>query len=737
MPERYTEAIMKFMSSRGYQPLKPRRLARQLGIADEDYDSFRQAIKRLRDAGRVVLGAKDALTLPEMGRQVTGVFRANPRGFGFVVPETPTSHGDLFIPEEAAGGALTGDIVVAAVKRRGRREGKALYAGEIVEIVKRGQNRFVGTLQRAESAWFVLPDGSAMTRPIVIRDVGTAGPAEGAKVVAEIVDYGKAGELPAGVIVETLGAGGQLAAETLAVIRAHGLRDDFPPEALADARSAVNAFDASAADGREDLTGLTVVTIDPPDARDFDDAVSLTRAADGAVTLGVHIADVSHFVRSGSTLDGEAVARGTSTYFPRRVVPMLPEVLSNGVCSLQEGQRRYCKSAFITYDADAKVAATRFAETVIASSKRLTYAEAQGICDGKTGGFDRKIVELVQGCLELARRIEARRRRAGMLHLDLPEVELVFDGERVVDAVPEDQSYSHTIIEMFMVEANEAVAALFDRLRRPVLRRIHPAPDPTSAKPLAAFVRAAGFRVPPDLSRRDLQDLLAKVKGTPASYAVNLAVLRTFQQAEYSPMTVGHFALASEHYCHFTSPIRRYPDLTVHRMLEAYCRGRLDSRPPEDVSGLTTLGSNMTAAERRSEAAEMELREVLLLQMLEGRVGEEFDGVVTGVANFGIFVQLRRFLIEGLVRMEDLGDDWWDVDARLGQVRGERTGQTYRIGDLMDVRIVAVDTARRQLNLVPVGKAKRSSGKAKKSSAKPKGGKKGKAPTPRRGKRKR
>jgi ribonuclease R len=724
MPDRFVDAIIKSLTARDYQPLKPRQLARRLGVTEEHYGAFREAIKRLRDSGRIVLGAKDALTLPEIGDRVRGVFRANPRGFGFIVPETPNSHGDLFVPEDSTGGAMTGDLVVATVRRRGKREGRALYAGTVVQILQRGQNRFVGTLRRAaldtlrpprgtDVAWFVMPDGAAMSTPIVIRDVpgtatgravagGPAGPAEGTKVVAEIVDYGKRGQLPSGVIVETLGKRGRLEVETRAVIRAHGLADAFSPQALADARTAVEAFNPADTRGRVDLAGLTVVTIDPPDARDFDDAISVQPAAAGCVTLGVHIADVSHFVREATALDDEARARGTSTYFPRTVVPMLPEVLSNGVCSLQEGERRYCKSAFITYDREAEVTAVRFAETVIASSKRLTYQQAQGICDGKTGGYARKVVELMRRSLDLARRIEARRRRAGMLHLDLPEVELIFDDRgRVVDAVPEDQSYTHTLIEMFMVEANEAVAGLFDRLRRPILRRIHPAPDPTSAIGLSAFARAAGHRIPRDLTRRDLQQLLEAVKGSPASYAVNLAVLKTFQQAEYSPMHIGHFALASSHYCHFTSPIRRYPDLMVHRVLADYCRGRLKHRPPEDTAELSRLGEALTAAERRSEAAEGELREVLLLQMLAGRIGEEFDGVVTGVANFGIFVQLRRFLIDGLVHLEDLGDDWWDVDARGGLVRGERTGRAYRIGDLMRVRVANVDEPRRQLNLVP------------------------------------
>jgi ribonuclease R len=722
MPQRYIDAILKYLSDRDYQPLKPRQLARLMGVAEEDYGSFRHAVKMLRDSGRVVMGAKDSLTLPEMGRELVGFFRPNPRGFGFVVPETPNSHGDLFIPPDATGGALNGDLVRARVRKQGRRDGELAFAGEIVEIVRRGNNRFVGTMESSRGAHFVIPDGRRMTTPIVIRDVGTAGPKPGRKVVVEIVKYPEGRELPVGVIVETLGEKGELEVETLGMIRAHGIDDEFTEASLADARKAVDAFDADKADGRSDLRDLTIVTIDPPDARDYDDAISLTRTRDGKLELGIHIADVSHFVVEGTDLDEQARARGTSTYFPRKVVPMLPEILSNGVCSLQEGVDRFAKSAFITYDADANVTATRFCESVIRSSKRLTYTQAQDICDGKTGGYEPAVVELVQQMERLARRIEARRRKAGMLHLDLPEVALEFDdNDKVIDAHPTDDAYTHTIIEMFMVEANEAVAGLFSRLDRPVLRRIHPDPDPASGTQLTTFLRAAGHKVSASLSKRDMQDLLAQVKGRPESYAVNLALLKTFQSAEYSPMQIGHFALASSHYCHFTSPIRRYPDLTVHRMLALYCRGQLDSRPPEDVSALVQLGEHCTTAEKRSEAAENELRELLILQYLATQVGESFRGVITGVANFGIFVQSPQFLIEGLVRIEDLGDDWWLVDAKLGTVRGERTGRKMRIGDLMEVRIAGVDEARRQLNLLPTGKKVETPGREKTGRPKGKG----------------
>jgi ribonuclease R len=707
MPQRYVEAIIKHLSGRGYSPLKPRQLARQLGVGEEDYGTFRQAVRQLQESGRLVLGAKHALTLPQMTNQIIGAYQANPRGFGFVMPQTPNAHGDLFIPPGQNAGAINGDLVRAEVVSRGKRDGRDIFSGRIVEILKRGNSRFVGVLERAEGNWFVLPEGTNLTTPVLVRDVGAAGPAQGAKVVVEIVTYpSAAGELPSGVIVETLGRTGQLEVETLAIIRAHGLEDQFSQAAMDDARSAVARFDPAGDPGREDITGLTVITIDPPDARDFDDAISLARGDRGRWVLGVHIADVSHFVREGSVLDQEARQRATSVYFPRSVVPMLPEILSNGVCSLQEGEDRFCKSAFIAYDEQGNREGTRFADTVIRSTRRLTYLQAQGILDGQVGGYDARVVDLLGRLHRLARAIEARRRKAGMLHLDLPAVELVLnDRQEVVDAQPEDDAYTHTLIEMFMVEANEAVAELTSRLNVPCLRRIHPPPGPNDVGDAAQFIRASGHKLPKEPDRHDLQRLLESVKGKPESYAVNLAVLKTFERAEYSPMNVGHYALASDHYCHFTSPIRRYADLTVHRLLGAHVRGRLDPAAAPSLSDLVKLGEHCTAAERRSDDAQDELREVLLLQMLAKRVGETFDGVVTGVTNFGMFVQLRRFLIEGLIRMEDLGDDWWEVNARNGLVRGQRSGKTYRIGDTMRVTVVAVDQARRQLKLLSEAQA--------------------------------
>ncbi|MCP4377216.1 MAG: VacB/RNase II family 3'-5' exoribonuclease, partial [bacterium] len=641
MPERYVAAILKYMSDREYQPLKPKQLARWMGVDEEAYGTFRASIKRLRDAGQVVMGGGNSLMLPEMPGRVTGFFRQNPKGFGFITPESPNSNGDLFIPPDAVGGAMDGDLVMADARKQSKRGGEELYRGKIIKIIKRSENRVVGELKNTDGKWFVLPDGKQLTRPIIIHDVGAAGAKPDTKVVVEITKYPESGKLPVGVIVEAIGPAGPLATETRAVILAHGLQEEFPEGALSEARAAVASFDPEDASGREDLTAMTIITIDPDTARDYDDAISVQINSDGTWTTGIHIADVSHFVPLGGELDASARSRATSVYFPRKVLPMLPEVLSNGVCSLQEGQKRFCKSAFITYDQYAKVVSTRVAETVICSTKRLTYTQAQDICDGKTDSYATEVVELVRNMETLARKIQSRREADGMLRLDLHDVELVLDDQdRVIDVEPEDDAYTHTIIEMFMVEANEAVARLFASLDRPVIRRVHPSPDPQGTKKFKTFVRAAGHKVPGNLTVKDMQDLLAEVRGKPESRAVNMALLKTMQRAEYSPMQIGHFALASDAYCHFTSPIRRYPDLTVHRMVAEHCRGNLASRPSEDVSELVKLAEECTTASERAEAAEREVTQVLILQLLAKQLGEVHDGVVNGITNFGLFVEL-------------------------------------------------------------------------------------------------
>ncbi|HLL89802.1 MAG TPA: RNB domain-containing ribonuclease, partial [Tepidisphaeraceae bacterium] len=436
--------------------------------------------------------------------------------------------------------------------------------------------------------------------------------------------------------------------------------------------------------------------------------------------------DVSHFVPHGSPLDEEARKRGNSTYFPGHVIPMLPEILSNGVCSLQEGVPRLCKSAFITYDADAKPVGTKFANTIIKSRKRLRYIEAQALIDHaaevphpdgnkRREDYEPEVLAIVDQMNALAKRLHKRRLEQGQLTLDLPRVELVLDeGGKVVDAVPEDDAFTHTLIEMFMVEANEAVARLLDGLRVPFLRRTHPTPEGRDHDRLRQFVQVSGHKMPKEMDRKSLQKLLAAVRGKPEGFAINLAVLKSLTRAEYSPQPIGHYALASEHYCHFTSPIRRYADLTVHRLLDAYFAAResvggnqrgkrkvnvhLEDVPSHDE--LVDLGKHISFTERQSEGAERELRQVKLLELMKQHIGDEFPAVVTGITNFGLFVQIGRYLIDGLIRYTDLMDDWWEVDDRGGFVRGQRTGTKIGIGDTCRVRIVRVEMARRELDLV-------------------------------------
>jgi len=703
--ELFKREILRFITRRGYSPVKLSALARSLGVDDADYPEFKTAFKELRRMGRVVVGPKNLITLPQMSGRVIGTFRANPKGFGFVIPLEPNSHGDLFVGPRDTAGAMTGDTVSARVLKKGVRGGQMRYNGVIEEILQRGQNRLVGRLHRSNGRWMVEPDGKEYFEPVVVDDVGAKGARVDDKVVVEIMSFATTRYLARGVIVEVLGRAGLYESETRSVIAQYSLPGDFDEECLAQAKAASAGFVADAGAARDDITSEVIITIDPPDAKDFDDAISLRRNKDGNWVLGVHIADVSTFVPMDSPLDVEARERGNSVYLPRKVIPMLPEILSNGICSLQPGQKRFVKSVYITYDEKGNVLGREFANSLIRSRARLTYRQADSILRQEAEGYPGEVVALLKDMETLARAIEKRRARNGMLHLDLPETELVFDEEgRVVDAVPADDSYPHTIIEMFMVEANEAVAALLDRFKIPFMRRIHPEPDATSVKNLGRFVKLCGLKVPRHLDRAAIQDLLAAVKGKSYSYAVNTYILRSLQKAEYAPLHIGHFALASPAYCHFTSPIRRYADLLVHRLLQCYLDHHLNMIGLEEVlpdAELAEIGRHISFTEQRAADAERELKTVLILQMLSRRIGEELDCVVSGLTNFGVFVQCLKFGIEGLIEFDDLGMDEWKFDDRSQAVVGKHSGKSVHLGQDIKVRIVAVNVQARHLTLAP------------------------------------
>jgi ribonuclease R len=703
MSEIFKERIIKLLKHADYKPQKLAQLAKAIGVSSEDYPQFKTAFDQLRQTGRVMIGAGNLITLPSMAGQIIGTFRANPKGFGFVTPLEPTSHGDLFIPPDDTDVAMNGDIVVAKAKRKGKRGGQMRYTGEVIQILQRAQNKFVGTLLKHSEGWLVQPDGSAFFEPVSVDDVTAKGAKPKDKVVVEILSYPTEKYLARGVIIEVLGKQGQYEAEIKSIIAQYHLPTEFDSDCLEQAHQDAAEFNPELINGREDISGKVIITIDPADAKDFDDAISLEKDSNGNWVLGVHIADVSNFVTQDSPLDKETQNRGNSAYLPGRTIPMLPEVLSNGICSLQPGQKRLVKSVYTTYDQQGNILSRRFANSVMCSTQRLTYEQADKTLKGHTKGIKKEVIELLKNMETLARVIEKRRIKNGMLHLALPEIELVMDKSgRVADAHPADDSYPHTIIEMFMVETNEAVASLLDRLDVPFIRRIHPEPDALSMKNLARLVRAFGFTLPRNPDRKAIQNLLAAVEGADCALAVNFAVLRSFEKAQYAPQHIGHFALASTHYCHFTSPIRRYADLLVHRVLQYYLQHRVDEAKKVAAGlNLVEIGKHITFTEQRAEDAEKELKTVLILQMLSKKLGDELDCVVTGLTNFGVFVQSQKLGIEGLIQMTDLGPDRWKYDARTQCIVGQHTGLSIRLGQAVKVRIISVNIPARQLNVSP------------------------------------
>jgi len=704
MPQVYKDRILKFLKREEYQPLKLAQLSRALAVDADAEAEFKIAFEELRRAGHVVVGAGSVITLPSIAGQVVGHFRGNPKGFGFVSPLEPNAHGDLFIPPDGTGDAMTGDVVLAKVNRRGKRGPDVRLTGEIINVLERANNRFVGTLIRNPEAWIVQPDGTSFIEPIIVEDVTAKNAREKDKVVVEILSYPSERFLARGVIIEVLGRAGQYEAEILSVIRQFHLPGEFESDGLDQARAAASAFQPKRTPSREDITDKVIVTIDPPDAKDFDDAISLETDAQGNWVLGVHIADVSTFIPPDSPLDREARLRGNTVYLPGRTIPMLPEILSNGICSLQPEQLRFTKSAYMTYDAQARVVSRRYANSVIRSSARLTYEQADRVLKGHTKGVKRPVIALLRNMEALSRQIEARRTKAGMLHLDLPEPELVYDDAgRVIDAHPADTSYPHTIIEMFMVEANDAVASLLDRLNLSFIRRIHPDPDILSLQNMARLLKAVGIAMPRTPDRYAIQAVLDHVQGTEQSLAVNTVVLRSLERALYAPTNIGHYALASRHYCHFTSPIRRYADLLVHRQLQYYLEDRVeDAKQLAAGQDLLEVGQHITFTEERADDAEKELTTVLILQMLSKHIGDELACVVTGLTGFGVFAQSEKYGIEGLIKLEDLGPDHWRFNRFAQCIVGERSGETIRLGRPLRVSIASVDVPSRRLNVVPV-----------------------------------
>jgi len=715
--EEIGKELLELIKQPGFRPVKPRVVAKRLNLGEDEIRDLKRAIKRLVKAGKVSYGANHLLGPPvatapkEQGYRVTGVFRRADAGFGFVRPAGSAPGADrtqdVFISARDAGDAATGDTVLVRLKKKveSRRPNPE---GEIVEIIERDTHQFVGTYFEESGTSYVQVDGLPFSQPVIVGDPGVKRPKRDDKVVLEMVRFPTHAHQGEGVITEILGQRGEPGVDTLSIIREFNLPEDFAEDAVEESRHQADLFDESIPEGRTDLTKVVTITIDPVDARDFDDAVSLEINEKGHWVLGVHIADVSHFVRPDTALDREAYSRATSTYLPDRVIPMIPEIISNGLASLQPDKVRYTKSVFIEHTPEGIVVHVEPMSAAIKSRRRFTYEEVDEYLANPEAWrkkLDPKVHELLGRMRTLAAILRERRHRRGGLELTMPEVKIDLDADgRVEGAHLVVNTESHRIIEDFMLAANEAVAEYLEKAELQFLRRVHMPPDPRKLKALTEFVTGMGFQVESLESRFELQKLLAAVHGIPEERAVNFALLRSLQRAVYSPEKEGHYALASECYTHFTSPIRRYPDLTIHRLLDQLFRGK---KPRNDFGELAVVGEHCSQRERRAESAERELTKVKLLDYLSSRVGLKLEAVVTGVEEFGLFVQGVELPAEGLVHISSLQDDYYRFDRAAHTLTGNRAGNRYQLGDHVTVTVARVDVDRRELDLRIVARDKR------------------------------
>ena len=660
--------------------------------------------------------SKDATATAPFKRDIVGLFRRTGAGACWVRPEPQPGQEvpDVRILEEDCLDAAGGDrVVVRRVSRdfRSDRQGRRAPPPRamIVRILERARSTFVGTYFEPEAGngarGLVRVDGKLLGRSIEVNDASTRHPLPGDRVVLEIVKYPSYDQRGEGVITEVLGKWGDPGVDILSVIRAHGLPDHFPEEALEDARAQAHNFDETNFAGREDFTNDQVITIDPVDAKDFDDAIDVRARPTGGFDIIVHIADVGHFAPQGGALDQEARRRATSVYLPGMVIPMFPEIISNHLASLQEGKNRFVQSVLFSIDKSGKILESRMAKGVIRVTKRLAYEQAQEILSG-TGSFGEVVDSLVLRAREAAGLLNRQRIRRGALELELGEAHLDLDAAgKVTGAHWRTHDWSHRLIEELMLAANEAVAQKLDDLGVAYLHRNHPIPDPEKLRAFGRFARSLGHKTSPNPDRRDLQDLLNLTRQAPDRHAVHFSLLRSFKQAVYSPNADEHFALATKHYCHFTSPIRRYPDLVTHRLIDRLVRtGSVKS----DITELEGLGFHCSRLERRAEQAERELTKSRLLDWIAGQVGMEFSARIAGVAEYGFFAQGDTIPVEGLVHVKSLGFGRYHLDEETQTLAGP--GRSYRLGDAVTVRVTHVEPMKGQLDLEVVVK-KMGSGK--------------------------
>ena len=657
--------------------------------------------KRFPKENRASFKKKNIKSLKKQGLLAEGVFIVNARGFGFV--ETGEDEEDIFIPADAVNTALHQDRVQVLLKKE-QKPGKR-REGTVIKILERGTTEVVGTFQREGDYGFVLCDNQKISRDVYISPKNSHGIRDGEKVVAQILDYGSEKRKPEGKITESLGNIHAPGADILAVVKSYGIPSEFPVRVMNQAMRVPDHVLEADWDGRDDLTGLMTVTIDGEDAKDLDDAVSLTKEGN-LYHLGVHIADVSNYVQGGSAIDREALKRGTSVYLADRVIPMLPERLSNGICSLNQGVERLALSCLMDIDENGTVVSHKITESVIRVDRRMSYEQVRCILEDGETETSREYQEFVPTFFlmkELSGILRGCRHNRGSIDFDFPESKIILNGAgRAIDVKPYETSVATEIIEDFMLLANETVAREYCKGEYPFVYRTHENPDPDKVEELLMLLHNQGIDVRKsgqEITPKEIQEILESIQDLPNETMISRLTLRTMKQAKYTTECSGHFGLAARYYCHFTSPIRRYPDLQIHRIIRDNLRGRLtrEGKTEHYREILEEVARQSSVCERRAQEAERESDKMKKAEYMSYHLGEEFDGIISGVTGYGLYVELGN-TVEGLVHITALKDDYYTFDQETHELRGELTKKVYHLGQKIRVRVADADAVKRSVD---------------------------------------
>ena len=699
--EKRKNLICELVADEQYVPMKEKELAVFMQVAPADRETFRETLNALLSEGKIQLTRQGRYVKPDANRPV-GTFISHAKGFGFVEVE---GYGeDFYIPEDKTNGAFHMDRVQIAFLsgRRGQRR-----EAEVVRILERGTKQLVGTYEQSRNFGFVIPDNSKIGTDIFVPKERSKGAVTGHKVVVELTSYGDERHKPEGRVAELIGHINDPGVDIMSIVRGYELPMEFGEKVMNQANRTPDTVSEADRAGRMDLRGLQMVTIDGEDAKDLDDAVSLYRDEAGLFHLGVHIADVTNYVQENSALDWEALERGTSVYLVDRVIPMLPHKLSNGICSLNQGVHRLALSCLMTINGKGEVADYQIAETVIRVDRRMSYTSVRKILEDKDEAERQEyetLVPMFEQMGELAALLRKKRHKRGSIDFDFAESKIILDGQgHPLEIRPYERNVATKIIEDFMLIANETVAQHFFWLETPFVYRTHEKPDPDKIRKLATFIRNFDYRIKQtgeEIHPKELQKLLDKIADTDEETLISRLTLRSMKQAKYTVECTGHFGLACQYYCHFTSPIRRYPDLQIHRIIKEQLRGKLsEERISHYEEKLPEVAKHASKMERRAAEAERETDKLKKAEYMEDRIGEIYDGVICGITQWGIYVELPN-TVEGLIHVSSLAGDYFYYDEEACEMVGKESGVSYKLGQRVTVQVKGVDRLARTVDFV-------------------------------------